>query len=119
MTKDQMIASINYIIKKGSAFSDMVSLAQDYVAEYGAGIGSVAGLLTDSNAPDFGCSVIDTWNGGDGGRVSRFTSDKANIDGFSDCEIWIHDHTPFSFYEATTNQGLEIEYFVEDLGGGR
>jgi hypothetical protein len=56
--------------------------------------------------------VLNTWNGGTGGITVRFTSTKTGNDGHNECFQWIHDHTPFSFYEATTHQGYKIEPYV-------
>jgi hypothetical protein len=54
-------------------------------------------------------SVLNTWNGGAGGRVVVFTSDKFGNLGHNECFEWIQKHTTFSFYEAVTHQGYKIE----------
>jgi hypothetical protein len=54
-------------------------------------------------------AIIDTWNGGAGGRVMRFVSSGGGAVGHNECFKWIHDNTPFSFYEAVTHQGYKIE----------
>ena len=57
--------------------------------------------------------IINTWNGGAGGIVLCFTSKQTGDAGHNECFKWIHDHTPFSFSEATTHQGYKIDP-VED-----
>ena len=52
--------------------------------------------------------IINTWNGGKKGRVVEFTSEEEDVEGRNECFIWILGHTPFSFHEATTNQGYEV-----------
>lgn len=58
--------------------------------------------------------VVDTWNGGKGGRTVRFTSTETGNAGYNQCFEWIHNNTSFSVSEATTNQGYLIEEFEEE-----
>lgn len=53
--------------------------------------------------------IVNTWNGGAGGRVVCFTSEAGGDAGHNECFAWMHQHTPFSFSEATTNQGYVVE----------
>lgn len=53
--------------------------------------------------------VINTWNGGAGGRVVCFTSEATGAAGHNECFKWILKHTSFSFHEATTRQGYKVE----------
>lgn len=47
--------------------------------------------------------LIDTWNGGKGGeRVVFIGTD-------NECFEWVLKHTPFSFHEATTQQGYMLQ----------
>lgn len=46
--------------------------------------------------------VVDTWNGGQGGRRVRFTGTH------DECVDWIHHHTSFSI-EMARHQGLAIQ----------
>lgn len=50
--------------------------------------------------------VINTWNGGAGGRVVGFVSSVEGDAGHNECFEWIHMNTP---YEAVTHQGYKIE----------
>jgi len=109
MTRTQMIAAIKHLLNAGRPFAELVSLAEDYRDRFGSWV-SVGDLL-DGAGVKFGCSIVDTWNGGAGGRVSRFTSDLQGLEAWNECFEWILKHTPFSFTEATTNQGLEVEFF--------
>jgi hypothetical protein len=47
--------------------------------------------------------IVNTWNGGKGGREIVFTGTH------NECFEWILKNTPFSFHEATTNQGYIVE----------
>jgi len=47
--------------------------------------------------------LVNTWNGGKGGRVEILTGTH------NECFEWVINHTPFSFHEATTNQGYVVE----------
>lgn len=47
--------------------------------------------------------LVNTWNGGHLGRRVVFTGTP------NECFEWILKHTPFSFHEATTNQGYVLE----------
>lgn len=104
-----MVYAINELLANGGTFTKALELAQSFVETYGPSY-SVPGLLATSNAPKFHCSVINTWNGGDGGRVSKFTSESTDVAGFNECWQWIQKNTSFSFSEAIENQGYEIEY---------
>ena len=53
--------------------------------------------------------IVDTWNGGKGGRRVLFTSESTGVDGENECFAWILNHTPFSNHEATTRQGYVVE----------
>lgn len=57
--------------------------------------------------------IVNTWNGGKGGRVVEFTSKGTGVDGHNECFKWVLDHTPFSFSEATTHQGYTVEQVPE------
>jgi hypothetical protein len=46
--------------------------------------------------------LVNTWNGGKLGRVVVFTGTH------NECFEWVLQHTPFSFAEATRNQGYEL-----------
>jgi hypothetical protein len=52
--------------------------------------------------------VINTWNGGKGGRVVEFTSESTGDAGHNECFTYLHKTTSFSFHEATTRQGYEV-----------
>lgn len=54
-------------------------------------------------------AVINTWNGGAGGRVVGFVSKAEGNAGYNECFEWIYRNTPFEFYEAVTYQGYKIE----------
>lgn len=41
----------------------------------------------------------------------RYVSRTAGEAGENECFRWVLDHTPFSFYEATTRQGFEVAPF--------
>ncbi len=56
--------------------------------------------------------IVNTWNGGKGGRKVVFVSTKEGDAGHNECFEWIHSHTPFSFQEATTRQGYEVREMV-------
>ena len=60
--------------------------------------------------------VINTWNGGKGGRQVVFETPLAADAGRDACFVWIHNNTPFSFYEATNNQGYVVEDLREEEG---
>jgi hypothetical protein len=53
--------------------------------------------------------IVNTWNGGKGGRKIEFVSTEEGEAGHNQCFKWIHRHTPFSFSEATGGQGYVIE----------
>lgn len=53
--------------------------------------------------------LVNTWNGGAGGRVVVFTSTALGNEGHNECFKWVHDHTPFSFHAATHGQGYVME----------
>lgn len=53
--------------------------------------------------------VVNTWNGGKGGRVVAFESSATGDNGHNECFLWVHRNTPFSFHEATTRQGYVVE----------
>ena len=53
-------------------------------------------------------AIHNTWNGGDGGLVVEFVSKLKGGEGMTQCMEWIHQHTSFSFSEATTNQGYSV-----------
>lgn len=110
MTRSQMVEALRSLLDGGRSLADMVALAQTFCEGYGDDLTGVTGLLVDAGAPEFSCSVINTWNGGSGGRLSKFSSENTGIDAQNDCFQWILENTTFSFYEATTNQGFEIEY---------
>lgn len=65
-----------------------------------------SGLPTSAAGRRF--QVINTWNGGKGGRRVQFVSPGLGVDGYNDCFKWVHDNTSFSVDEATTNQGYVI-----------
>jgi hypothetical protein len=44
-----------------------------------------------------------TWDESDPKIVHHFTGTEDEI------MVWIHDHTPFSAFEALTNQGYKLE----------
>lgn len=54
-------------------------------------------------------AIVDTWNGGKGGRKIVFVSTMVENAGHNQCFEWIHRHTPFSYNEATKNQGYSVE----------
>lgn len=56
--------------------------------------------------------IVNTWNGGAGGRVVVFTSKAEGNAGHNECFAWIHRTTPFSFAEATARQGYAVEPYV-------
>jgi hypothetical protein len=58
--------------------------------------------------------IVNTWNGGKGGRKIVFTSKEEGPAGHNECFEWIHRHTPFSFHEAVTNQGYVVEEVAEN-----
>ena len=60
--------------------------------------------------------IVNTWNGGKGGRRIEFTSSAIGDAGHNECFKWILDHTPFSFDMATRHQGYEV---LPVDGGGR
>jgi len=62
-----------------------------------------------SNATGRHFQVVNTWNGGAGGRRVQFVSPEVGTEGFNQCFKWVHDNTSFSFDEATTNQGYHVE----------
>lgn len=66
-----------------------------------------------------GFRIVNTWNGGAGGRKAVFTSMKKGDDGHNECFEWIHKNTPFSFHEATINQGYVVEEceLMEEMHG--
>ena len=53
--------------------------------------------------------VLNTWNGGAGGIVVEFESQRGGPAGHNECFEWIIKHKPFSFHEAVTRQGYKIE----------
>ena len=53
--------------------------------------------------------IVNTWNGGKGGRVAVFTSISAGTAGHNECFVWLQRNTPFSFSEATSRQGYVLE----------
>ena len=55
--------------------------------------------------------IVNTWNGGEGGRKVVFESKRAGVDGHNECFKWIHDHTSHSFDSAVRDQGYDIEPF--------
>lgn len=59
--------------------------------------------------------IVDTWNGGKGGSKVVYISKSEGNAGHNECFKWIHDHTSFSFHEATTNQGYKVEPTEEIL----
>lgn len=59
-------------------------------------------------------AVINTWNGGSLGRKVVFVSDDNMPTGHNQCFAWILHNTPFSFHEATTNQGYLVQLIDPD-----
>lgn len=57
--------------------------------------------------------IVNTWNGGAGGRVRVFLSERGGDAGHNECFEWVLRNTPFSFEEATTRQGYKIEPYKE------
>lgn len=55
--------------------------------------------------------IVNTWNGGKGGRVIVFISEKTGVAGENECFEWFHRHTSHSVSEAITNQGYVVEVF--------
>lgn len=53
--------------------------------------------------------IVNTWNGGEGGRKVVFESESEGDAGHNECFAWILANTPFSFHEATTRQGYVVE----------
>jgi len=53
--------------------------------------------------------VLNTWNGGAGGIVLKYTSTLYGTEGYNQCLAWLHANTSFSWEEALTNQGYKIE----------
>ena len=56
--------------------------------------------------------IVNTWNGGEGGRVVCFISKNVGDEGHNECFKWIHHNTSFSFSEATKRQGYKVEKFA-------
>ena len=52
--------------------------------------------------------IINTWNGGKGGEKVVFTSESSGAAGHNECFLWVLKNLPFSFHEATTNQGYKV-----------
>jgi len=57
--------------------------------------------------------IVNTWNGGKGGREVVFESTKEDTEGHNECFKWVHNNTPFSFEEAIKRQGYVIEEIKE------
>lgn len=75
--------------------------------------GPCPGRRPDMEAEDVRYAVINTWNGGVGGRVLMFVSEKRGVEAQNECFEWIHKNTPFSFQEAVTHQGYKVEPWEE------
>ena len=66
-------------------------------------------VLADEHANTRRFQVVNTWNGGAGGRRVQFVSPSVGDVGYNECFEWFHKNTSFSFSEATTNQGYHVE----------
>lgn len=55
--------------------------------------------------------IINTWNGGAGGRKVVFIASIGGVTGHNQCMAWIHKNTSFSFHEATHNQGYKMGFY--------
>lgn len=103
MTKTEMIAAINYLVKTGRPFDELVMLAEDYKDRFGSWI-SVATLLIESDAGGFLCVV-------DKGEEKRvFVSDEVNGESWKDCYNWICKQT-----NPETRNKFSIQYcYIEE-----
>ena len=58
--------------------------------------------------------IVNTWNGGKGGRVVVFVSTEVDDAGHNECFAWVHNNTPFSFSESR-RQGLICEQIPAEV----
>lgn len=57
--------------------------------------------------------ITDTWNGGTLAPKVVYESKACGVPGHNECFEWILKQTPFSFHNATTEQGYTVEQFEE------
>ncbi len=53
--------------------------------------------------------IVDTWNGGEGGRKVVFTSAQTGNEGHNECFAWVHRNRSQSFDWETRHGGLKVE----------
>jgi hypothetical protein len=68
---------------------------------------TTADVITDADTRRW--RIVNTWNGGAGGRVVVHTSSATGHAGYDECMKWIHTNTSFSFHQAITYQGYKLE----------
>lgn len=82
MTDKEMLTAINYLVKTGASFEDLVSLCLDYRDRFGSWV-SVPTLLVESDAPEFYCVVNKT----DSSRC--YVSAELGAKSWRDCYEWM------------------------------
>ena len=90
MTQTEMIAAINYLVAQGKSFEDLVSLAEDYRDRFGSWV-AVSTLLSESDAPQFYCAVVDAEPSH---RSHRFISSELGGKSWRECFDWIIHNSP-------------------------